>query len=238
VGAVVALAGCATTQDEAARLQLNSSRIRTSELPTIVRSAGSAVAVSDVSMISTPGTHTFVVTVRNSRASAVTDLPISVGVSVRGHRRIYLNSRSGQELTAYFDAHLPRIAANSSLTWVFDTTRSLPPKSRPFALVGARPSPAVGESSTAPTIGAHITGTQAASRGREWLELTLHNGSSVPQYQLPVYAVARRGRRTVAAGDLIVPHLGTHKSLSLRLPIQGSLQHARLDVAALPTIVH
>ncbi len=234
---MLTLAGCQTTQDEAARLQLNAARIRTAEHKTVVRTPGSAVEVSDVSMLSTPGAHTFVVTVHNPGAKAVTDLPISVGVSRRGDPRVYLNARSDQELS-YFDAHLPRIAAGSSVTWVFETAHAVPAKARPFALVGPRPSPAAPASATAPAIEAHVTATRPAAHDREWLTLTLRNDTSVPQYQMPVYAVALRGQRTVAAGELIVPHLGTHRSLSLRIPVQGSLAHARLNVAALPTIVH
>jgi hypothetical protein len=236
MGAVVTLAGCATTQDEAARLQLNSARIRTAEQKTVVRSAGSAVAVNAVSLLSSPGAHTFVVTVHNRQSSAVTDLPISVGVSSRGHRRVDLNAHSTQELS-YNDSHLPRIAAGSSLTWVFTTTTKLPSGAHPFALVGARPSPAASAGATAPTIAARVTGTQRTRNGAV-LEVTLRNGSTIPQYQMPIYAVAERGGRFVAAGELIVPHLGSQKTLSVRVPVRGLLSDARLNVAALPAIVH
>jgi hypothetical protein len=235
-GAVVTLAGCATTQDEAARLQLNSARIRAAEQKTVVRSAGSAVEVSAVSLLSSPGAHTFVVTVHNRQSSAVTDLPISVGVSSRGHRRVDLNAHSTQELS-YFDSHLPRIAAGSSLTWVFTTTTKLPSRAHPFALVGARPSPAASAGATAPTIAARVTGTRRTHDGGAVLEVTLRNSSTIPQYQMPIYAVAQRGGRFVAAGELIVPHLGSQKTLSVRVPIRGLLTDARLNVAALPAIV-
>jgi hypothetical protein len=234
-GAVVTLAGCATTQDEAARLQLNSARIRAAEQKTVVRSAGSAVEVSAVSLLSSPGAHTFVVTVHNRQSSAVTDLPISVGVSSHGHRRVDLNAHSTQELS-YFDSHLPRIAAGSSLTWVFTTTTKLPSRARPFALVGARPSPAASAGASAPTIAARVTGTRH-THGGAVLEVTLRNSSTIPQYQMPIYAVAERGGRDVAAGGLIVPHLGSQKTLSVRVPIRGLLTDARLNVAALPAIV-
>jgi hypothetical protein len=235
-GAVVTLAGCATTQDEAARLQLNSARIRAAEQKTVVHSAGSAVDVSAVSLLSSPGAHTFVVTVHNRQSSAVMDLPISVGVSSRGHRRVDLNAHSTQELS-YYDAHLPRIAAGSSLTWVFTTTAKLPSRAHPFALVGARPSPAASAGATAPTIAARVTATRHTRDGA-LLEVTLRNSSTIPQYQMPIYAVAERGGRFVAAGELIVPHLGSQKTLSVRVPVRGPLSAARLNVAALPAIVH
>jgi hypothetical protein len=231
------LAGCATTQQEAARLQLNSARIRSAEQKTVVRSAGSAVEVSDVSLLSSPGAHTFVVTLHNRRSTAVTDLPISVGVSSRGHHRVDLNAHSTEELS-YYDSHLPRIAAGSSLTWVFTTSSKLPPRAHPFALVGAHPSPVASAGASAPTIAARVTGTQGAHHGDAVLEVTLRNGSTIPQYQMPIYAIAQRGGRVVAAGELIVPHLGSRKTLPVRVPVRGSLSDARIRVAALPAIVH
>ncbi len=195
---MVTLAGCATTQDEAARLQLNSARIRTAEQKTVVRSAGSAVEVSDVSMLSSPGAHTFVVTVHNRRASAVTDLPISVGVSSRGHRRVDLNAHSTQELS-YFDAHLPRIAAGSSLTWVFTTTAQAARHERARSrCVGARARhlpPSRGDCpddrrarDRAPRVRTHDGAV---------LEVTLRNSSTIPQYQMPDL----RGRAARSAGS-------------------------------------
>ena len=236
-GSVVALAGCATTQQQAARLQLNAARIHAAERPTVVRAAGQAVEVSDVAMLTTPAGHTFVVTVHNPRASAVTDLPISVGVRVGGHRRVYLNARSPQELS-YFDAHLPRIAGEATATWVFSTTRSVPAQARAFALVGARSSPGTAAGATAPAIRARVTSTKVASRARAWIEIRLRNDSGIPQYQLPVDAVAVRGHRVVGAGERTVAQLGSGATRTIRVPVHGSISRARIKVAALPAIVH
>ena len=235
-GTVVALAGCATTQQQAARLQLNAARIRAAERPTVVRDAGSAVEVSDVAMLTTPTGHTFVVTVHNPRASAVTDLPISVGVRVGGHRRVYLNAHSPQELS-YFDAHLPRIAADATAMWVFSTARSVPARARAFALVGARSSPGTAAGATAPAIHASVTGTKIASRARAWVEVRLRNDSGIPQYQLPVDAVAVRGHRVIGAGERTVAQLSSGATRTIRVPVHGSISRARIEVAALPAIV-
>ena len=237
VGAVALLAGCSTTQDEAARLQLNSARIRAAQLPTVVRSAGSPVQVEHVAVLTGHRARTFVVTVRNGGTRAVTDLPISVGVMAQGHHRLDLNARSTQELS-YFDAHLPRIGPGQTVSWVFSTSRRLPAKAHPFALVGSRPSPATPAGVTAPTIAARVTGTQGAADGGAIVQVTLRNESTIPQYQMPVYAVAARRGHVVAAGALVVPHLGSRKTLSVRVPVRGSLSDARLNVAAPPAIVH
>ena len=51
VAAGIAVAGCATTQQEAVRLRLNSARIRVSEKPTKVAAAGRALRVSRVALV-------------------------------------------------------------------------------------------------------------------------------------------------------------------------------------------
>ena len=74
------------------------------------------------------------------------------------------------------------------VTWVYTTTRRVPAGARPYAIVGARPSVRAPRVSTAPVIGA-IAAPRAATTAR--VAVTLQNRSSIPQYQLQVYAVAR-----------------------------------------------
>jgi hypothetical protein len=232
VAGAAALAGCATTQQEAARLQLNSARIRASELRTKVTVPGRTVEVTRVARVVADGGTAFVVQVRNSGQKAVSDLPISVGVRVGRKRWLYVNLQSPAELS-YFGAHLPLVAAGATLTWVYITDRPLPTRARPFALVGATPSNTAPHANPLPVIRASAV-TSAA--GVAPLAVSVHNLSSVPQYQLQVYAVAERAGRYVAAGSLTVPHLGSNASSRLKLPIVGPIDHARLQIEAAPTI--
>ncbi len=239
--AVSLLAGCSTTQQEAARLQLNSARIRASEIPTRVTAPGQAVRVARVALVTGRGQTAFIVQVHNPAGRPVSDLPISVGVRIGTRRAVYVNSQSPQEYS-YFDAHLPVVAARGTLTWVYTTNRRLPARSRPFAIVGGQPSPAVPRVNQLPVIRASaLTGTPgsagaASSQAASRLAIALHNLSGVPQYQLQVYAFAQAAGRYVAAGDTTVPHLGSLGSATLRLGLLGSLRHARLQIEALPTI--
>ena len=66
--------------------------------------------------------------------------------------------------------------------------------------------------------------------------LSVTNASTIPQYDLPVYVVAVRGGRDVAAGRATVPHLGTHGTTTLSVSVLGSPRGATLDVIATPTI--
>jgi hypothetical protein len=241
-GAVVALAGCSTTQDEAARLQLNSARIRASEVPTRVTLPGQAVLVARVALIAGGGKTAFIVRVRNAGDAPVSDLPISVGVRAGGKAPVYVNATS-QSLYSYFDAHLPVVAAGASVTWIYTTDRHLPAHAKPFAMVGDKPSPPapvpgrlpVIEASARP-LGRPLTASSHGTARASQLAIALHNLSGVPQYQLQVYAFAQRAGHYVAAANLTVTHLGSDASRVLKLGVLGSPDHSRLQVEALPTI--
>jgi hypothetical protein len=236
-GAAV-VSGCSTTQDEAARLQLNASRIRAAEKGAVVRTAGHRVRVDRVWLVSTGHGSAFVVSVRNPADASVADLPITVGVRDAGRGPVAVNTHSSDLLESYYDAHLPQVAAGGSVTWVYATGESFPRGARPFARVGGRPSPAVtrvGEG-TPPVLDVTVLSRHAQGAGRGQVRISLHNTSTVPQYQLRIYAVAHAGARTVAAGELTVPHLGSHATQTLSVPVVGSLAHTRLQLTAIPTL--
>jgi hypothetical protein len=248
------LAGCTTTMQEAARVQLNSARIRASELSTRVHVRGRAVRVSSVDLVSSASATAFVVRVRNRSERQLSDLPISVGVRVPGKPPRYLNAQSGRE-DFYFGAHLPVIAPGATLTWVYTLHRRLPAAARPIAIVGARPEPAVASSGDLPVVragarGGAVSRSGAGARGgtrarggagasntagAERLPVAVHNLSGVPQYQLQVYAFARRDGRYVAAGSLTVDELDGQASKTFQLGLVGRPGHGRVHVEALPT---
>jgi len=229
VAAGIAVAGCATTQQEAVRLQLNGARIRASEHPTRVAVAGRALRVTRVALVRGRSGSAIVVRLYNPGRRTVSDLPISVGVRKGAARERPLNVRSPLELS-YFDAHVPVIAPGRTVTWVYATSRRAPAGARPYAIVGARPSVGAPRVDTAPASAAGKATTARAA-------VTLHNRSSIPQYQLQVYVVARHGRRYVAAGSLTVAHLGGGGQHTVEVPLQGHPAQARLELEALPTIV-
>jgi hypothetical protein len=228
------LAGCATTQQKAARLRLNSARILASQNGTRVTTAGDAVAVTGIALIVSDRRTAFVVTVRNPGRRPVSDLPISVGYRAGRRRLVYLNA--GANLT-YFDAHLPAVAARSTLTWVYAAGRRLARAARPFALVGATAAVPGSAVASPPVI---RTGVPATEKGGV-VTVAVRNLSGVPQYQLPVYAVAQRGGRTVAAGVQTVPTLNGNADQTVRLHLLGDpgrVGRGRVVVEAPPTIFH
>jgi hypothetical protein len=233
VAAGIAVAGCATTQQEAVRLRLNSARIRVSEKPTKVAVAGRSLKVKRVALVRGRSGSAIAVWLHNPGQRTVSDLPISVGIRKGAARQRPLNVRSSAEL-GYFDAHVPVVGPGRTVTWVYATSRRVPVGARPYAIVGGRPSVRSPRVSTAPVISATAAGAATSAR----VAVTLHNRSSIPQYQLQVYAVTRHGRRFVAAGALTVAHLDAGGNHTVKLPLLGHPAHGRLRLQALPAMVN
>jgi hypothetical protein len=225
------LAGCSTTMQTAARLQLNDARIRaTAQGVHVHRGSESAtVRVQRIQLVKAGGRIAFVVTIRNAGSSAVSDLPISVGYTATRHAPVYLNAVAN---LSYFDAHLPAIAAKRQITWVYAGARALPAGAAPFAEMSGGADPPAGRVAL-PAIAATVSGR---ARVGEALAIRLRNLSGVPQYQLPVYAFARRGGRLVAAGTASVASLNGGSEQTVRLPLLGDAGGAELTVEAPPTI--
>ncbi|MGO9973562.1 MAG: hypothetical protein ACLP01_12310 [Solirubrobacteraceae bacterium] len=227
------LAGCATTQQEAARLQLNSARIRASAAAVRVTREDPQLAVGPVELIRGAARCAVLVVIRNRTDRPLSDLPVSVGIrDSRGAPR-YLNAIAG---LPYFGAHVAGIAAHGTLRWVFTTARLLPAHARPFARVGFAQPGLAPAPRLLPAIDAVRIRSTALGGDSSELSLVVRNLSGVPQYQLPVYAFVQRGRTYLAAGGAMIAHLASDASTTLRLRLLGASGGARVQVEAPPTI--
>lgn len=232
VTALLALAvcGCTSTQHEAQRERLESARQRAELEPTRVTTQSRVVVVRSVSTVHAGRRTAFVVTVRNRGHRAVADLPILIGYSLAGGTHVYLNTAAG---LPYFEAHLPAVRAGRELTWVFSGMAGTQPVgARPVALVGLRPSPPA----LLTEMNVRIDASYRTGPDHRTVSVTLSNPTSVPQYQLQVYAYAVRGGRFVAAGSATVADLGGGAKMHVRLRLVGS-PSGRLHVEAPPTVL-
>ena len=229
---LTALAGCDSTQQQAARARLKGIRAIASESPTVVRRANQDVRVVGVTLLRGPWGAVITVRLRNHASHPLNDLPISVGI-VSSRRRMYLNAAANVD---YFKTHLASIGARSSVTWVFSTPRQSPAAASPFAVVGTRPSVPATAVRALPRIEIAQTRRAPGSSLGPRVRLTVTNASAVPQYQLQVYALGLERGRYVAAGRATVSHLGTGSSETLELSLLGARRETSLQLEALPTM--
>jgi hypothetical protein len=225
----VLLTGCVSTQTVATRARLVDARIIASQTSTEVTRVNPEVSVG-VPVVIRDGTATaIVVPLRNDSARALTDLPVSIGVRARSGGTKYLNRSTNLD---YFESHIASIGSRADAEWVF-TTRGRIPRGRPFATVGFAPlHPTAGPS--LPSLAVSLR----AVRSDLTLRLSIANRSAIPQYDLPVYAVALRDGHDVAAGRTTVTHLGTNGTTTSSVSLFGSSHYSSLLLIATPTIFH
>ncbi len=210
-------------------MQLDSARERAAQLSTRVTSANPLVTVARVATVSGGSATAFVVSVHNGSRRAVTDLPISVGYSLPGGRRVYLNA--GTTLN-YFEAHLPANFSGRSSVWIYTANTELPHRAHPFALIGSKAAaPAL---LTETNVRIQLSWTEV---GAGSVRIKLDNPTSVPQYQLQVYAYAQRSGHYTAAANATVVDLGAGSKQNLTLHLVGAPDGARLRIEAIPTIL-
>lgn len=224
----VLLSGCVSTQTTAARVRLANARLVAATQPTVVLRANPEVSVGAPVLIHGRGGAAFVVSLRNDSSRALTDVPISVGVITRSGRRLYLNRSASED---YFASHVAAIGPGSATTWVFVTAQPVAP-GHAFAVAGF-PALHASVAGALPAI-AVSTGAEDDASGR--VSVSVANHSAIPQDDVPLYVVAVRGGRDVAAGNATVAHLGTHATTTLRVSLLGTPGQAALRLIALPTI--
>jgi hypothetical protein len=222
----VLLSGCVSTQTVAARARLVDARIITSQTPTVVTLANPSVSAGAPVVIREPAGDAIVVSLRNDSDRALTDLPISIGVRTRSGRVRYLNRSANLD---YFASHVALIAPHALTTWVFTTSGRLP-AGKTFATVGY--------ADLHPSLSRSLPSITVSARAGRSLVLSVVNRSTIPQYDVPVYAVGLRDGREVAAGRTLVAQLGTDGTTSSTLNLLGSSRYDSLQLTASPTIFH
>jgi hypothetical protein len=165
-----------------------------------------------------------VVTLRNSSAHAIRDVPISLSLKDANGRTVYSNGTPGLAKTLTSIALLP---AHAMVTWIDDQIQAAS-----AAHVTAR----VGEGSPASgsTPGLTVAETHLASEspGTSTLEGAVRNRSAAAQPELVIDAVARRGGRVVAAGRAVLASLEAGASTPFQVFFVGSAAGAQLEVSA------
>jgi hypothetical protein len=181
----------------------------------VVRGAGGAVAAA--------------VEVRNTGGRAQRDVPVLINVRGAHGASLYQNDAVGLQPALQ---RLATVRAGASAWWVNDqvTVASVPRSVR--ARVGAAPSAA-----RVPRVrvtGVHFEGD---STGR-YLTGTVVNPSRRVLRNVPIFAVALKGSRVVAAGRAIVPKLPAARSpkkVVFRLFFVGEPRGARIALTVAPS---
>jgi hypothetical protein len=229
VGAAAGLSACESTADKSAAIAAQGqAAVKGGGRVTVTRNA-EVRAARAVVVRGAGGTVAAAVQLRNRGTRAQRNVPVLIDVRDAQGASLYRNDTQGiqpalQQLTLIHGA--------SSAWWVNDqVVASGTPRSVTVRVGAAK------VAATAPKVTLDDVHFDSDATGR-FLTGVVVNGSPAVLRNVPVFAVALKGQRVVAAGRAIVPKLpaqGAPKPTHFRLFFVGEPRGARLALTVAPT---
>ena len=224
--ALLAVAGCTSTQEKADRLADRGKDAFTEQGVRVTRE-NPDVRVVDRAVVQDQNGTAAVVVLRNRGRRAQAAVPVAIDVRGAGRKSLFRNDAPGLEPSL---TTMPVLAPGASTVWVND---QVTPTAKPTA-VAAKVGGGKGAPKRVPrlkAIGVKLssssTGLQARGRVR--------NDSKVEQRDLVLYGVARKGGDIVAAGRAQVRRVRARSRASFRMFFIGDPRGARLQIDVPPT---
>lgn len=228
--AAAGFSGCESTQSKSAELAKKGSKALHQKGLTVAKQ-NSTVKVVSASVVQDENGAAVVVTLRNASANDTAALPISIQV-LGGHgATLFKNDAPGLAPSL---VQTPVLPPRGEADWVNDQVPVTAPAKSVKAEVGAStakpPANVPHLTATAPSLAVDpVSGVEASGK--------VKNDSNVEQRALVVYAVARKGRRVVAAGRGQIQRLKPGKQANYHIFFIGNPRGGRVSVTAPPTVL-
>lgn len=227
--AMLALAGCESSQERSAQLEREARRqvSKIADGGLRIARASSRVKVSGTQVLHASEGDAAVVTLRNVSTRTLRDVPLAITVTGRAGTVLYRNNTPGLEAAL---TQVPLLAPGASFTWIDDQVQAGEAPAGVSAVAGE------GKSASGPAPRILLSGvhdTEAAEGPGIAGRVT--NESGVAQTDLIVYGLARRGGRIVGAGRAVLSEVPAHGSSEFQVLVIGSVHGAQVQATAPPT---
>jgi hypothetical protein len=223
----VVLSACESTEQESAKIGREGQRLVASQSALALGAVNHSVRVADVTLLTGGGRTAVAVRLTGTSTRMQLNVPVLVSVTGAHGKVLYSNDTGGLE------ASLQRVALlrpGQDEWWVNDQvlTSQTPTGVSVRVGTGAARSASIPEVS----VSAASLGQQA---GLPVLTGTIVNRSRSLQSKVPVFAVAVRGARIVAAGRAVAESLPPRTPTQFQIFLVGNPAGASIKVSALPT---
>jgi hypothetical protein len=230
--ATLALAACESSQTKSARLEKTGKG--KAQLTTITAgAANTAIKVGATTVLTSDSGKAAVVELQNTGPVAEVQVPLVITVKDAGGKPLYKNDIKGLQPSLQQLAFLDK---GQKAYWVNDQVLAgKPPKSVDVAVGKAKGT----ASAPVPRITLGPAKLESDSSGA-YATAEIKNESKLTQINLPIFAVALKGGKVVAAGRAIIEKLApapTKKPVFYKIFFIGNPKGAQLQVAAAPTIL-
>jgi len=224
----VTASACESTESESAKIaRAGGAAEVTSTLK--LGAANRGVRVSDVTLLSGGGRKAVAVKLTSTSSRAQREVPLLVKVTDAGGKVVYSNATGAEALLT----HITLLPAHAGVWWVDDEVLTA------GSAVGAKVSVGTGEDSRREARAASLSAKTthvAAQAGTTTVSGAVANRTDKAQSSVPVFAVAVRGGKVVAAGRAVVASVPAHASApaSFDVPLVGNASGATIELTALP----
>jgi hypothetical protein len=226
----VTAAACQSTEQESAKIGREARATPAGAAALKLGAPNRSVHVSQVTLIGDAGRLAVAAKLTNTSARAQIDVPLLVSVTGRGGKVLYSNKAGGVEPS------LQRIALlrpGQSAWWVDDQVLTSQAALAARLRVGSGPRT---RASAFPEISTSATHS-AREAGISTLSAKLVNRSTRGQSKVPVFGVALRGGRVVAAGRAVVGALPGRRgaSVAFQMVFVGNPTGAKVELSPVPS---
>jgi hypothetical protein len=227
--ALLALSGCETTAEKSAQLEKSAHHTHLAEQGLSITRQSRDVHVLGAILLRGTEASAAVVSLQNSSARTLRNLPIAITVKDAHGSTLFQNNAPGLEAALTSLALLP---AHARAMWVDDQVQASAAVASVSAIAGvapvaARPAPQIEVQGVRFSEEGASTGAGASG--------TVRNRSAITQQSLVVYVVARRSGNVVAAGRAVLPEVGAGASVPFQAFLVGTPRGAQLEASAPPT---
>jgi hypothetical protein len=227
----VTASACESTESESAKIAREGGA---AEVTSTLKLGGANhdVRVSDVSLVSGGGRKAVAVKLTSNSSRAQQEVPLLVKVTGAGGKVVYSNATGAEVLLS----HITLLRAHSSVWWVDDEVLTS------VAASAAKVSVGTGKRAQPNARSAALSATAtnvAAQAGTTTVSGVVANHTGKAQSSVPVFAVAVRGGKVVAAGRAVVASVSVHASARapFDVPLVGDATGAKIQLTALPGAV-
>ena len=224
----VSLAGCETTAEKSAKLEKAAKRIAPAQQRGLsIAHESSVVKVHSATLVRGTESTAAVLTLHNSSAQAIRDVPVSLSLRDAHGATVYTNSTPGLAKTLTSLALLP---AHGDGVWIDDQIPGTSAKTLTTKVGEGAP-----VSGSLPRLAIREAQLAKDPSGAATAEGTIANPAHTDQSEVVIYALARKGGRVVAAGRAVLASLAPGASAPFEAFFIGAPAGAQLELSAPPT---
>jgi hypothetical protein len=231
------MSACESTESESARLGREGAKLIAGSATVGLGASNSQVHVGQAVLVQGSGRVAAAVQLTNTGATPQVNAPVLIDVRGAKGASLYRNDTRGLEPSLQ---SMPLLGAHGQGWWVDDQVLASAPTSVQVSVGAPRGSVARQAALTfALAVHASVVGLGSEALAGPYMTGTVTNRSGVALRNMPIFAVALRGGRVVAAGRALVPSLPASpaaRATSFRIYFVGSPAGARIELTPAPTV--